>query len=213
VLTEHRPELVITFGPVPSDDLHMTSGPFDPSRFEEMITSAGAGDPRAVEELFRELQPRLLRFLRSQESRAADDLAAEVWLAVAGGIGRFEGDWSDFRAWIFSIARRRLADHRRTALRRRTDTVDVGAFQNHIADDRTENDALDKISGGRAAAMITGLLGADQAEVLLLRVLADLDVDQVASIVQRSPNWVRVTQHRAMRNLAKRLGPKIVVMR
>ena len=205
--------MVITLGPVPSDDLHMPSGPFDPSRFDEVIARAGAGDPDAVEELFRELQPRLLRFLRSQESRAADDLAAEVWLAVAGGIGRFEGDWADFRAWIFAIARKRLADHRRTALRRRTDTVDVGAFQNHIADDRTENEALDKISGGRAAAMITALLSADQAEVLLLRVLADLDVDQVANIVQRSPNWVRVTQHRAMTNLTKRLGPKIVVMR
>jgi RNA polymerase sigma-70 factor (ECF subfamily) len=213
VLPTIRAEMVITLGPVPTDDLHMSSGPFDPSRFDEVIALARAGDPDAVEELFRELQPRLLRFLRSQESRAADDLAAEVWLAVAGGIGRFEGDWSDFRAWIFSIARRRLADHRRTALRRRTDTVDVGAFQNHIADDRTENEALDKISGGRAAAMITALLSADQAEVLLLRVLADLDVDQVAHIVQRSPNWVRVTQHRAMTNLTKRLGPKIVVMR
>jgi RNA polymerase sigma-70 factor (ECF subfamily) len=212
-LPTNRAELVITLGPVPSDDLHMSSGPFDPSRFDEVIARAGAGDPDAVEELFRELQPRLLRFLRSQESRAADDLAADVWLAVAGGIGRFEGDWPDFRAWIFAIARRRLADHRRTAMRRRTDTVDVGAFQNHVANDRTENEALDKISGGRAAAMITALLSADQAEVLLLRVLADLDVDQVAYIVQRTPNWVRVTQHRAMRNLAKRLGPKIVVMR
>ena len=98
-------------------------------------------------------------------------------------------------------------------MRRRTDTVDVGAFQNHVADDRTEKEALDKISGGRAAAMITAVLRGDQAEVVLLRVLGDLDVDQVASIMQRSPNWVRVTQHRAMRTLAKRLGPKIVVMR
>jgi len=191
----------------------MPSVPFDPSRFDEVIARANAGDAHAVEELFCELQPRLLRFLRSQESRAADDLAAEVWLAVAGGIGRFEGDWSDFRAWIFAIARRRLADHRRTAVRRRTDIVDMEVFENHFADDRTEHEALDKISGQQAAAMITASLSGDQAEVLLLRVLADLDVDQVASIVQRSPNWVRVTQHRAMRNLAKRLGPKIVVMR
>jgi RNA polymerase sigma-70 factor, ECF subfamily len=192
----------------------MPSGPpFDPSRFDEVIARAGAGEPHAVEELFGELQPRLLRFLRSQESRAADDLAAEVWLAVASGIGRFEGNWSDFRAWIFAIARRRLADHRRTAMRRRTDIVDVGAFEHRIADDMTEHEALDRISGQQAAAMITASLNSDQAEVLLLRVLADLDVDQVASIVQRSPNWVRVTQHRAMRNLAKRLGPKIVVMR
>jgi RNA polymerase sigma-70 factor, ECF subfamily len=191
----------------------MSSGPFDPSRFNEVIGRAGAGDPCAVEELFLELQPRLLRFLRSQESRVADDLAAEVWLAVARGIGRFEGDWPDFRAWIFAIARRRLADHRRTAVRQRTEVVEAEVFENHLADDRTENEALDKISGQRAAAIITAVLSGDQAEILLLRVLADLDVDQVAYIMQRTSNWVRVTQHRAMRNLAKRLGPKIVVMR
>ncbi len=198
---------------MPSDDFHMTSAPFDPSRFDEAIAGACRGDRRAVEELFHELQPRLLRFLRSQESRVADDLAAEVWLAVATGISRFDGDWADFRAWVFAIARRRLADYRRTAVRRRTDVVDVEVFASHQARDVPENEALDKLSGQRAATLITSVLKGEQAEVLLLRVLGDLDVEQVASIMQRSPNWVRVTQHRAVRTLAKRLGPKIVVMR
>ena len=198
---------------MPADNSHVPSGMFDPSRFGEVIDLVRGGDPYAVEELFGEIQPRLLRFLHSQESRFADDLAAEVWLAVAGGVSRFEGDWDDFRAWIFAIARRRLADHRRTAVRRRTDVVAVEDFELHRADDTTEDTALDKISGQQAAALVSAVLSGDQAEVLLLRVLADLDVDQVASIMQRSPNWVRVTQHRAMRTLAKRLGPKIVVMR
>lgn len=196
-----------------SDDFHMPSGSFDPSKFDDVLARINDGDPHAVEVLFRELQPRLLRFLQSQESRAADDLAAEVWLAVARGISRFEGDWSDFRAWIFAIARRRLADHRRTAVRRRTDVVDVETFEHHPADDMPEREVLHKISGQQAAALITSVLGGDQAEVVLLRVLGELDVDQLASIMQRSPNWVRVTQHRAMKTLAKRLGPKIVVMR
>ena len=191
----------------------MPSAPFDPSSLNEVVAGARSGDPRAVEELFNELQPRLLRFLRSQENRFADDLAAEVWLGVAAGIARFDGEWADFRAWVFAIARRRLADHRRTAVRRRTDIVDVGSFEHHHAADAPEDEALDKMSGQQAALLITSVLSGDQAEVLLLRVLADLDVEQVASIMQRSPNWVRVTQHRAVRTLAKRLGPKIVVMR
>lgn len=195
------------------DDFQISSAPFDPSRFDEVIAGARIGDPRAVEELFHELQPRLLRFLRSQESRAGDDLAAEVWLAIATGISRFDGDWSDFRAWVFAIARRRLADYRRTAVRRRTDVVDAGTFERRYADDSPENEALDEMSGQQVATLIRSVLSGEQAEVILLRVLADLDVDQVASIMQRSPNWVRVTQHRAVRTLAKRLGPKIVVMR
>lgn len=178
-----------------------------------MLTAAAAGDGSAVEVLFRELQPRLLRFLGAQEPRVADDLAAEVWLAVATGISRFEGDWHDFRAWVFAIARRRLADHRRTAVRRRTDVVESAAFDLRQADDAPEQQTLDKLSGQQAAALIASVLGGDQAEVLMLRVLADLDVDDVAAIMQRSPNWVRVTQHRALRTLAKRLGPKVVVIR
>ena len=191
----------------------MPSTPFDPSRFDGLVAGARSGDPRAVEELFNELQPRMLRFLRSQEHGAADDLSAEVWLAVAAGISRFDGEWADFRAWVFAIARRRLADHRRTAVRRRTDVVDVESFERQHADDAPEDEALDKLSGQNAATLITSVLSGEQAEVLLLRVLADLDVAQVASIMGRSPNWVRVTQHRAVRTLAKRLGPKIVVMR
>lgn len=203
----------VTVTSVASDELHVPSVPFDPSRWADLVAAIADGESHAIEEVFAEMQPRLLRFLRSQEPRAADDLAAEVWLAVAGGISRFDGDWSDFRAWVFSIARRRLADHRRTAVRRRTDIVDGETFVHHHANDAPEDEVLDQMSGQQAATLITSILGGDQAEVLLLRVLADLDVDQVAVIMQRSPNWVRVTQHRAVRTLAKRLGPKIVVMR
>jgi len=197
---------------VASDEVHVPAR-FDPSRFDHVLARVIAGDPNAVEELFNELQPRLLRFLRSQESRAADDIAAEVWLAVARGVSKFQGDWDDFRAWVFGIARRRLADHRRTAVRRRTDVVEAEMFERRAAVDDTESDALETISGQEAAALVASTLAADQAEVLLLRVLGDLDVEQVASIMQRTPNWVRVTQHRAVQTLAKRLGPKIVVMR
>lgn len=191
----------------------MQAEPFDPSRFDDLLAGVDNGDPHAIEELFRELQPRLLRFLRSQESRAADDIAADVWLAVATGISRFDGDWPDFRAWVFAIARRRLADHRRTGARRRTDVVDAEVFEHHHADDAPDDEALDRISAQQAATLIASVLTGDQAEVLLLRVLGDLDVDRVAYIMQRTPNWVRVTQHRAVRTLAKRLGPKIVVIR
>jgi RNA polymerase sigma-70 factor, ECF subfamily len=181
--------------------------------FDAIIDGVRRGDQRAIEVLFRELQPRLLRFLRAQEPSVADDLAAEVWLAVARATAKFEGGWDDYRAWFFSIARRRLADHRRTAVRRRTDTVDAMVFELRPASDAPDEEALSRMSGQEAVALITSVLHGDQAEVLLLRVVADLDVERVAELMNRSPNWVRVTQHRAVRSLAKRLGSKVVVIR
>ena len=197
----------------PSDEPKGPVPGLDDAAFDDLVADAQRGDEQAVECLFVQLQPRLLRFLVAHEPRAADDIASEVWLAVATRISEFEGDWSDFRAWFFSIARRRLADHRRTAVRRRTDVVDGTVFEIQPSRERTEDVALASLAGQDAAKLITSTLNGDQAEVLLLRVLGDLDVDQVAVIMQRSPNWVRVTQHRAVRRLAKSAAAKIVVMR
>lgn len=191
----------------------MTPSDLDGTSFAAVLEAAQRGDERAIERLFVELQPRLLRFLVAQEPRAAEDIAAEVWLAVASRIAQFEGYWGDFRAWFFAIARRRLADHRRTAVRRRTDVVAGEEFEQRSARECTEQVVLDRFSGREAAALITSTLGGDQAEVLLLRLLGDLDVDQVAAIMQRTPNWVRVTQHRAVRKLAKSLGVEVAVIR
>jgi len=197
-----------------SNDPDMTSPRSDDDReFGEVLTRAQSGDERAIEWLFTRLHPRLIRFLVAQERRVADDIAGEVWLAVATQIVDFTGDWAAFRSWLFSIARRRLADHRRTAVRRRTDIAEPTVFELRPTQESTEELALDSLSGQQAAALITSSLRNEQAEVLLLRLLADLDVDEVAAIMNRTSNWVRVTQHRALRKLARRLGTKIAVMR
>jgi DNA-directed RNA polymerase specialized sigma24 family protein len=84
--------------------------------FDAVLAGAQAGAEWAVTLLYRDLNPRLLGYLTAREPRAADDLAAEVWLAVAQQLSGFEGTEDAFCAWLFSIARRRLADFRRTAV-------------------------------------------------------------------------------------------------
>jgi RNA polymerase sigma-70 factor (ECF subfamily) len=49
------------------------------------------------------------------------------------------------------------------------------------------------------------LLPADQAEVVLLRVVGGFDVAEVAVLVGRRPGHVRVLQHRGLRRLAQLL--------
>ena len=183
------------------------------SDFAALLDRARAGDDDAVAVLFHDLHPRLVRFLRAREPVAADDLAAEVWMAVATGLGRFVGDAAAFRAWVFSIARRRMADHRRRGLRRNTRPVGNESFDRTPAVDDPEHEVVGQLSALEAAQLVVATLPGDQAEVILLRVLADLDVAEVAEVLGRTANWVRVTQHRALRRLANRLGPKLDVMR
>jgi RNA polymerase sigma-70 factor, ECF subfamily len=168
-----------------------------------VVDAARRGSEAAVVELFAELNPRLLRFLRARAGQAGDDLGGEVWLAVAARIDQFEGDWDDFRSWFFAIARHRVADHHRSDHRRRA-ILEASGFDPSSAacGDGSDEPALEHLSGEQAASLIATVLNADQAEVVLLRVFGDLDADQVGAIMHRSPGWVRVTQHRALRRLA-----------
>lgn len=184
-------------------------GPLHDQTFPEVLAAARAGENWAVESLFMDLQPRVLRFLRSTEPRVADDLAGEVWLAMARGLGTFEGDLVGFRAWVFTIARRRLADHRRTAVRRATEPVDHEFFSERA--DTAGGPAtvvIDGMSAQAALDLIRATLPEDQAEVLVLRVVGDLDVAHVAEVMGRTANWVRVTQHRALRRLAEAMAQR-----
>lgn len=174
--------------------------------FSEVLAAAQAGDQRAAEVLFTAHQPYLVRYLRSQERRVADDLAAEVWLAVARGLVDFRGDAGDFRAWLFSIARRRVADHRRRGVRRRTDPVDASSFSQAPAPEDLEATALDRVSAQAAVDLMVRHLTPDQAEVLIFRIVADLDAARTAQLMGRSESWVRTTQQRALQRLARRLA-------
>ncbi len=182
-------------------------GQIDSDTFPDVLVGAQAGEEWAVGLLFRDLHPRMLRFLRSAEPRVADDLAGGVWLAIARGVGSFTGQLDDFRAWAFTIARRRLADHRRTAERRAADPVDAHTFADHAAASDIAADVVGEMSGQQAAELIRDLLPAEMADVVLLRVVAELDVDHVAEMLGRSGNWVRVTQHRALKRLERRMAP------
>lgn len=168
--------------------------------FEQLLDAVRKGADWAVAQLWRELHPRLLAFFRATEPGAAEDLAADVWIDVARSLHRFEGDEAAFRRFAFTIARRRLIDHRRRRFRRRTDSVSTEVFAEHAAPDDTAAAAL-----GSAALAVIGRLPRDQAEIVLLRVVAGLDAAEVGRIVGKSAGAVRVAQHRALQRLAELL--------
>ena len=174
--------------------------------FGAILDGARAGQQWAVALLFEDVQPRLLRYLRSRVRDEADDIAGEVWEAIARGIATFEGDESDFRGWAFTIARRRLIDHRRRQGRRKTDPSDDAVFASHASIDATDAAVIDRLSAQEAISVITAALSEEQAEVVILRVVAGLDTSIVAEVMQRPETWVRVNQHRALKRLAEHLA-------
>ncbi len=174
--------------------------------FDAVIKAAASGGEWAYEILFRDYQPPLLRYLRGQAPDIADDIASETWIAVARGLRGFEGGPDDFRAWLFTVARHRLIDERRKDTRRvqtaaLSDTDIIG-----VVSEEPETVVIEGMAGDLAAQRIVGFLPADQADVILLRVVADLSVEQVAQILGKKPGHVRTLQSRGLKRLAERLS-------
>src|SRR4029079_747212 len=80
--------------------------------FERVLTAARAGEGWALAELFRDLHPRIRRYLNSLAPSVADDIASDTWLDVVRSLDRFRGDASNLRALAFSYARTHLGEVR-----------------------------------------------------------------------------------------------------
>jgi RNA polymerase sigma-70 factor, ECF subfamily len=177
--------------------------------FARVLAAAQTGAEWAVVRLYRAIHPSLLRYLAVREPQEAEDIASQVWLEVARSLSKFSGSEDEFRALVFTIARRRLANARRSRTRRRSDVVETRALYAVAAGDDPAADAETRVTTERAIARINELLRPEQAEVVMLRVVAGLSVEHVATIVGKSPAAVRVIQHRALKDLARRLGGKL----
>jgi RNA polymerase sigma-70 factor (ECF subfamily) len=102
--------------------------------------------------------------------------------------------------------------HRATARRPRTKTLQAtegDQYEGPVdlpASDDTAGEVIAAVAADEAVRRIVALLPTDQAEVVLLRVVGGLPVEDVAAITGKRPGTVRVLQHRALRRLAERLA-------
>jgi RNA polymerase sigma-70 factor (ECF subfamily) len=189
----------------PTDDrLPAWRGVMIGPQFPDLLAAAQGGDEQAFAVLWRDLQPAVLRYFRVVAAQAAEDLAADTWMSVIGGLRRFRGDERAFRAWVFTVARHRAIDWHRQARRRPADSVPAEQLAERPAPDDPVLQMLEGQST-RAALALVAELPADQAEVVALRVLGGLEVAEVARIVGKRPGAVRVLAHRGLRCLAQRV--------
>ncbi len=175
-------------------------------RFEATMAAAGRGEEWAITVLYRDVNPQLVAFLRARARDDAEDLASEVWLTLARQMPSFRGDERRWLGFVFLVARRRLNDHWKQRARRRTSPVDADQLADRPALVDVEAAGLARVTTEEAADFVLRILPRDQADVILLRVMAGLDVGEVAVAIGKRANHVRVIQHRALRRLATALS-------
>lgn len=186
----------------------MTSGrqQWAASDFPEVLAAARLRQPWALTALFRSYSGAVAGYVRAHSPAEPDDVVSEVFSAALTSLDQFRGDEPDFRAWLFTIAHRRVVDD----LRRRSRRVETTPYEperDHRTVDSAEDRSLEDL-GTQWVREVLDQLVPDQREVLLLRVLADLTVEQVAEAVGKSTGAVKALQRRGLASVRRLLAAK-----
>ena len=176
--------------------------------FEHVLRAAQAGAGWAFSRLYESLAPAVTGYLRAQGADDPEDLTSEVFIKVFKGCHSFAGSEAQFRSWVFAIAHCRLVDARRAKTRRHdVQTLDVGRLQD--AEGPTSAAAEDEALGRLAAewaAKLLAELSPDQRDVLALRLIAGMSVEDVAAVLAKPPTAVKALQRRALAALRRKFG-------
>ncbi len=170
-----------------------------------LVSAAVGGDSTAIEGVLRWIRPLVVRYCRSriggQEKTfsSADDVAQEVCLAVLTALPSYRDQGRPFLAFVYGIAGHKVADARRSAARNRSEPVSEVPDTTDLADG-PEAQVMQGEFAGRMARLLE-YVSDRQREILHLRVVVGLSVEETAEAVGSTPGAVRVAQHRALSRL------------
>ncbi len=162
------------------------------------------GDDEAFRIMYRNIQPRLERYLTVLVGSAdAEDVASDTWAQAVRDLGTFSGNADGFRGWVTTIGRHRALDHLRAKGRRPMTAGPIEDFPEGPAPDDVQEVVAAIVSTEEALRLI-GSLPPEQAEAVLLRAVMGLDAKAAGRILGRSAGAVRTAAYRGLRTLADR---------
>jgi RNA polymerase sigma factor (sigma-70 family) len=174
-----------------------------PPTLGALVADASAGCPRAFERLYTSLAGQVASYLRWHRASDPDGLTNDVFVQVHRNLTTFEGDVQGFRSWLFTIAHHRMIDDRRRA--NRQPPVQQGiAAEDEVGLGDVEEDAFAVLAHDEVRDMLA-VLSPDQRDVVLLRIVADLSVEDVARMMGKREGAVKALQHRALAALRRHL--------
>ena len=180
------------------------------SKHSETLTRAQRGDESAWNTIVSEFGPRLQGYARAKGVPDPEDLMQDVFLAASRRIHSFDGSWDDFRSWLFTIAYRRIADSYRRAGRSPA-LVPMEAVRG--ASDRSPTPESQFLANEQLSETVQALetLSPIEREVVLLRIVGELDSEEVGSIVGKRAGTIRVIQSRAVQKIKQAMQEPLTI--
>ena len=172
---------------------------------DQLTLRAHRGDKDALREIYASYYTPIYQFIRMRTDSpdTAEDLAADVFLALVDACRRGKGPQQSLRGWLFRVARHTIHDHYKGG-ETFTETV-LDDWLPIPTDDQPESQFMRTLRIESAQEAIRQLT-ADQQEVLILRFGQMLSLQETADIMDKQVNAVKQLQLRALQALRRALG-------
>lgn len=170
--------------------------------FPEILRAAQLGAEWAWRALYRDLAPAVTGYLRLHGVSDPEDLTGEVFVQIVRGLGSFAGDEKQFRSWAFVIAHHRIADERRSRSRKPTEPAELVALEQVVPSGNAEEEALSRLSVGEVRRVLNALSD-DQRDIMLLRIVGGLTLEETAGVVGKRVGSVKALQRRAIATIRR----------
>jgi RNA polymerase sigma-70 factor (ECF subfamily) len=174
------------------------------AEFDTVLSAAHRGSEWAWEILVRRLAPSLSRFFKVRGLPDPDAMVGEVFVDIARNLGTFDGDYAAFRSWVFVIAYRRMSDEWRRLRRRPDETLTERLPEAGRSAPSAEDEAMEALGADEAAKLLSGLTG-EQRDVISLRVVAGLSLNETAHATGKRVSAVKALQRRALAALRREI--------
>lgn len=173
--------------------------------FDQILQAARAGADWAWSLLYGDLSSPVLGYLRGRGSIDPEGVTGDVFLQVVRDLASFEGDERAFRTWVLTVTHHRLLDEARYWARRPVDSTGDDTLIMVPAATEVEEEALASDAMVQVKRFIARL-SPDQQDVLLLRLVGELTVEEVAEALGKRPGAIKALQRRGLAALRREIS-------
>ena len=173
--------------------------------FESVLDAAKLGADWAWAVLYGEIAGPVMGFFRSRGLADPEEAAGDVFFELARGLADFEGTEESFRTFVFAIAYRRLLVENRFSTRR-SRTLLADRVLDRLQADVDVIGVVSEPEIPREVVRAFSMLTPEQRDVLSLRIVAGLSVEQVGEVLNRGVKKVKSLQRRGMAHVRAQIS-------
>jgi RNA polymerase sigma-70 factor (ECF subfamily) len=178
----------------------------------ELVAHAQGGNVDAIEALYDRHRPSIFRYVWSRvgDRHAAEDLTSDVFVRMVTALPDYRSTGQPFRAWLYRIAHNLLVDHYRRENKHVAVSLDTIEERDAGGEDPVSFTER-RLNAERVQHALSQLDPAHR-EIVVLRFLCELSLQEVAQVLGKTEAAVKSLQHRSLTALRQAFAREQVAL-